>query len=789
MRLKRKILCLVLSFLMLTGSVSLFSSCRSSKGSVSLDLSKYKVIFAYGVSEMLEDCIYDLCDALGEKTGAAPKREIDSGKETVVNDDYEILIGKTLRPETEEALSKVSGDGYTVAVIGNKLVIAGTNNLFTYQAISYFSEKYLSGQTIPDIAKKEVFSNCQTVLINAGYQLVYGASLDDKDGCVYGSDYRTDTENPDAWDYPVVAAHQIASAIRKVTGENESDFGFIKDTRTKEYEIRVGWVDRQETTDFLSAMDADEYGFSVGEKTVTVAGQNDVMLRAAVSLFLDAIKDGATRAGDRTEIRIPLGLKIIKTSQTSWRLDFPRPIGENIQLSGSVDVSDRSLELYYTGSGVSAAAYRTYCDGLKAAGYEVRSENSIEGSLFTQFANESAGITLYVTYAAFSHAKEESVKIYNPAFRIVSAPLSAVNLPDDELLNEKQTYKKLTDSRITSMQLDYGAWEDDDGNWGNAYILTLEDGSFVVIDGGGSNRQPTDRLRLFRVLRDLYTQAHGTEPTVAAPITIAAWYLTHQHYDHYANFVDFCGTYGSQVRVERVFANFPSDSECYNSYDPNQTVRNGLPALSRKVLGGMKYYKLHSGQKLYLRNLELEVLYTHEDIYPNTIDMFNETFTVIRFTVHNTDGKGNRQGKSTSMLWLGDLHTKGSQCLRAMYGSYLKSDMAQMAHHGYEGCELRLYQLAAPTLLFWPAGFDTAFWWEIDDYFCDNDGNYEEFQEINYRVVRDISSIKYILVADRYNTTITLTKNGPDYNHLYDAGGSGSPSFSSGLTKSPLIRK
>ena len=131
MRLKRKILCLVLSFLMLTGSVSLFSSCRSSKGSVSLDVSKYKVIFAYGVSEMLEDCIYDLCDALGEKTGAAPKREIDSGKETVVNDDYEILIGKTLRPETEEALSKDSGDGYTLAVIGHKSVIAVTNHLFT----------------------------------------------------------------------------------------------------------------------------------------------------------------------------------------------------------------------------------------------------------------------------------------------------------------------------------------------------------------------------------------------------------------------------------------------------------------------------------------------------------------------------------------------------------------------------------------------------------------------------------------------------------------------------------
>ena len=72
MRLKRKILCLVLSFLMLTGSVSLFSSCRSSKGSVSLDFSKYKVIFAYGVSEMLEDCIYDLISQCEEVLSDKP---------------------------------------------------------------------------------------------------------------------------------------------------------------------------------------------------------------------------------------------------------------------------------------------------------------------------------------------------------------------------------------------------------------------------------------------------------------------------------------------------------------------------------------------------------------------------------------------------------------------------------------------------------------------------------------------------------------------------------------------
>ena len=79
---------------------------------------------------------------------------------------------------------------------------------------------------------------------------------------------------------------------------------------------------------------------------------------------------------------------------------------------------------------------------------------------------------------------------------------------------------KRTDSKLTMFQLDSAG----------GYLFTLEDGSFVVIDGG--NGHSAEVTNFYNVLVALYTEIYGSAPTAAKPIRIAAWYLTHAHSDH-----------------------------------------------------------------------------------------------------------------------------------------------------------------------------------------------------------------------------------------------------------------
>ena len=200
----------------------------------------------------------------------------------------------------------------------------------------------------------------------------------------------------------------------------------------------------------------------------------------------------------------------------------------------------------------------------------------------------------------------------------------------------------------------------------------------------------------------------------------------------------------------------------------------------------MIYYKVRTGWKFYIRNVEFEVLFTHEDLCPERINFFNESSTAIRMTIYNTDGQGNRQGTPTTALWLGDLYVKGSQFLRATYGDYLQSDMCQVAHHGYNGCEWELYQLVQPKCLWWPAAYSEVTGWQTSE-----TGN-TNGRDVDRHLYYDLTSAQYIIVCDLQNVTVTVTKDGPQYalDRLYNAdttdhtiGQYGSKTVESGILK------
>lgn len=155
------------------------------------------------------------------------------------------------------------------------------------------------------------------------------------------------------------------------------------------------------------------------------------------------------------------------------------------------------------------------------------------------------------------------------------------------------------------------------------YIITLEDGSFIIFDGGG-NSSTYDAQRLHETLQSLNKRS-------GKPV-IAAWILTHVHWDHHSNFNAFANRYGSQYILEYAIHNAPAESYALSDgFDQyfNKTYMKTISCFD----GDKKIVKAHTGMKFNLHGAEFEVLYSHEDCYPQEVKYFNNTTLVTRMTL------------------------------------------------------------------------------------------------------------------------------------------------------------
>ena len=104
---------------------------------------------------------------------------------------------------------------------------------------------------------------------------------------------------------------------------------------------------------------------------------------------------------------------------------------------------------------------------------------------------------------------------------------------------------------------------------------------------------------------------------------------------------------------------------------------NKWRALLTQLFPKCMLFKPHTGDKLQLADVTIEILHTHEDLVdpingkssiPST--GFNDSSMVARFS---TEGM--------SMLILGDASDLTAQSMPTYYSDYLKSDIVQLAHH------------------------------------------------------------------------------------------------------------
>ena len=218
---------------------------------------------------------------------------------------------------------------------------------------------------------------------------------------------------------------------------------------------------------------------------------------------------------------------------------------------------------------------------------------------------------------------------------------------------------------------------------GMCFILQNADNSYFVIDSGHF-LQPNDHRRIYRFLRE--------RTPVCEKVVIAGWFFSHGHDDHVCQFMEFLNDRYKDVVIEKLYYNmicpYGRDSRFWK--ESNKKIAFDFEKAAEG--SGIPIVKLHSGQRFYVRNLQIDVLCTHEDVYPNDFENYNDSSTVLMI---ETDGcrisiPGDAGGFESDVL-TGRFTEKTLRC-----------DVMQQAHHGHFGTSVEYYRMSNAKVVLFP---------------------------------------------------------------------------------------
>ncbi|MBQ4630579.1 MAG: hypothetical protein IJB70_06330 [Clostridia bacterium] len=349
---------------------------------------------------------------------------------------------------------------------------------------------------------------------------------------------------------------------------------------------------------------------------------------------------------------------------------------------------------------VSSKEFEDYIQGFEALGYPLYEEHTLGANSFCTFKNGNDAI-----FAAYYPGTEE--------MRIVTEPNS--NFFSFKDIGGRRKVKML----CTQIDLE---------DFGMSYVLRLCDGRFIIIDGGREWEPEADKL--ITVLK---------EQTIHEKPIIAAWIMTHPHCDHYRAFYPFHEKYINEVVIEKFLYNFPEASEeelvCEETNPVYDKEIKLLPKFDDLITSlDIPVYRLHTGQVYNFCDVKFEVLSSPDDAFFKPFANFGG------FNVISVVFKMTFEGQVT--MWNADTHLVHAK-IAERWGEYLKSDIFQITHHGFQGGDIKAHRLANPTVCLLPVEEANAYQY-IDYYF---DTNLELFYKLD---------VQEVITGSHGNVTIEL---------------------------------
>lgn len=651
MKYMKKFFIVVLACLLVVGVVA----CKKNNeptdetdGTVSdISFMDYAIVRPEKTSEKLLDDLSVLYLKLTRLSGLDNKFQDDvltSGQEPDP-EAKEILVGNTNRPETAEVLSQLTGSEYAIAVVGNKIVIAGMTDSITPAAIQYFTSTYLGDNatgTLPgDLFYK---ASAEVAVIVEKSKPVYSLVRS------YGAD-----EGTVDMMYKVSDIIMDSAGVMLNVGTDRLNTGDSYDSQT--YEILFGDTDYQETEQVKAMTDPDSYSIRFVGNKIVIFAWNVEALKTAVNAFADMLAYACyTDTEGLCTVSVVKENITCKFSDSGYYLNVPTAIDGKVY-DKVYDCYDSAVMLYWESA--TDAMMTSYTSALEADGF----------TMYQSLNNTSVHSATYVKDKA-------SVHVY---YLKNTKELRVITQDNATLPVNAYQYTKLCEPAVTQLGLDYSG----DASGGMGYLIRLEDGTFVVIDGG-------DKLETNA--KNLYELMVAQKPAGIDDIVITAWFITHGHGDHYGVYDLFAESYKDKVTVRMLVGNDPPEYIHENCDTPGHSFNYAKRA---KAFTGCTYMKAHTGQQFDLPGVRFTVIYTHEDVYPDgPLTKFNSNASMIFDAVIN----------DTRFLWLADIESEGAKIFKEMYYTDMKCDVLQMAHHGVKGATRDIYELCNPDIAFWPAG-------------------------------------------------------------------------------------
>ncbi len=300
---------------------------------------------------------------------------------------------------------------------------------------------------------------------------------------------------------------------------------------------------------------------------------------------------------------------------------------------------------------VSYNQFETYTKKLAVFGFEKKESHNLWQNTFCSFYNGDATIILS----------------YFPTLNQMKIVARKGDVP---LIYNDNTNKKITTSKLTLI---------DGINFGESLVLRLADGRFIVFDGGWELQSDADKL--MAVLK---------EQSVFDKPRIAAWIFTHPHIDHYRCFFVFYPMYKDDVIIEKIIYNFPeATDELAEKFgagsapwcsDEIACMRRFETAISECTATKIK---AHTGQIFNISNARFETISS-----PDVIDKFP-----CDSNIYSLVFKATIEGQ---IILFGADGIFDDTLLAERYGEYLKSDILQVPHHGFNPDDSKAYKFINP---------------------------------------------------------------------------------------------
>lgn len=337
--------------------------------------------------------------------------------------------------------------------------------------------------------------------------------------------------------------------------------------------------------------------------------------------------------------------------------------------------------------------------------YELYFENKIDNNIFYTFKSPFGMLHTYYT----DHSSE---------VRLVFDSLKSSVMPP----KADDGYKKITEPKLTVMSLDYKRMVSG-AAYGMSYVFTLSDGSYLIYDGG-----------LWGDADHLIEFLEQNNKREDKKVTVAAWIITHSHLDHYECLKTVLENFSDKLDIEKFVFNEAKEEYFKNGKDFDDFLTTKIYELADGKFENLEFIRLHTGQKLFIRDCVIEAFFTHEDLYPSVIGGMNSTSLVTKVYI----------GGQTFMF-LADEEGASDRILPKMYSKALKCDFVQVTHHGYRGGSDELYDLISPEYAMWPTA----------EYFF-NLVKAGKWQKANSIYLLETIKVKEVFIAEGGHKTLIL---------------------------------